>query len=418
MLFKSNPIKNILGITIFVMFLIFKTVIARSEIWDKNDFIKLPAKNFGATILNNKIYIVGGLNSNQPSKEVSFFDLESKKWTKCASMNYARSNLGVVVLNGKLYAIGGQSGSMQKSTSYFQMNVMGNTISEKLPEGGDNIPQSPELKIVEEYDFQTDKWVEKSRMPIAIKDFGITTFNNKIYVFGGSRFDHIPQSWSFKDQSTNRMFEYDPQTDKWTEKSKMNFSRCQLGTAVVENKLYVLGGEFYGGKIEEPDYKLDNIEEYDPLMDKWSIKSKLPNAISSFGTIVLDNKIYIIGGSESKISEGNVISRHENNILNSTIMYDPKTNLISQLPNMNKPRINFSVLYHGGKIYALGGDDLNSVEELDLIKLNTDPKNGNIQYEYDAKKSQLIYIIKNGKKHIKFNYDSNGNLISQEKFSK
>ena len=60
---------------------------------------------------------------------------------------------------------------------------------------------------------------------------------------------------------------YDPGTDKWTEKAPMpTTAREHLTSAVVDGKLYVIGGRSNG-----MSYNVDANEVYDPKTDKWTI---------------------------------------------------------------------------------------------------------------------------------------------------
>lgn len=44
----------------------------------------------GFAVLNNKLFIIGGQDGGHNLNTVEFFDSETKKWTKVASMNYKR----------------------------------------------------------------------------------------------------------------------------------------------------------------------------------------------------------------------------------------------------------------------------------------------------------------------------------------
>ena len=73
----------------------------------------------------------------------------------------------------------------------------------------------------------------------------------------------------------------------WTTKAPMSVNRDGIGAAVVNDKIYVLGG-----------YNLDINEEYDPITDTWTTKSPMPHPHAYPGVAVVKNKIYVMGGNE------------------------------------------------------------------------------------------------------------------------
>ena len=56
----------------------------------------------------------------------------------------------------------------------------------------------------------------------------------------------------------------------------------------VNGKLYVIGG---WRKFRF----LDDVEEYDPFLNQWTIKSKMPQPLAYFGSVVKNGQIYVVG---------------------------------------------------------------------------------------------------------------------------
>ena len=57
----------------------------------------------------------------------------------------------------------------------------------------------------------------------------------------------------------------------------------------VGGKLYVMGG---WRKFKF----LDEVEEYNPLKDEWTIKTKMPEPLAYFGSVSKNGQIYTVGG--------------------------------------------------------------------------------------------------------------------------
>ena len=84
--------------------------------------------------------------------------------------------------------------------------------------------------------------------------------------------------------------------------------------------------------------------------DQWKNVTNMPIMRRLPGLAALDNKIYVTGGLYGDKS--------------SVDCYDPDTNTWSQVANMNMARQQHSLVSHG-RLYAIGGDGVDSVEAYD-----------------------------------------------------
>ena len=179
--------------------------------------------------------------------------LAEDSWVQKAPMHEARSGLGVVAVNGKIYAIGGSTttGSYPYSDGVEDLN--------------------------EEYDPSSNTWILKTPMPTPMSEFGIAVYNNKIYCMK----DNVNQV-------------YDPKTDTWENRTAMPTPRHRLSANVVDGKIYIIGGYDrslpYGGDATAIN------EVYDPETDTWSTKAPMLAEKSDYASAVIEDKIYIIGG--------------------------------------------------------------------------------------------------------------------------
>jgi len=89
------------------------------------------------------------------------------------------------------------------------------------------------------------------------------------------------------------------------------------------------------------------VEEYDPVLDKWTKKADIAISRNSPSSCVLNGKIYVIGGN--KTIKGN------NNMLSSMEVYDPVTDTSIEKVNMLTARGAFCASVVDGKIYSIGG---------------------------------------------------------------
>jgi N-acetylneuraminic acid mutarotase len=193
--------------------------------------------------------------------QFSVYGADENSWTTKEPMPTARGGLGVAVVNGKIYAIGGFDGNKQ-------------------------------LAVNEEYNPVTNTWTTKKSMPTARSGFAVAVYQNKIYCIGGTTGDSDNSVSGF----TGVTEVYDPATDEWETETPMPTPRADLSANIVNGKIYCIGGKKYWGV--DPFYQeLNATEVYDPVRNFWITKSPMPIPVLGAASAVLDGKIYVIGGS-------------------------------------------------------------------------------------------------------------------------
>jgi len=142
-------------------------------------------------------------------------------------------------------------------------------------------------------DTAEDSWVSKAPMPEARCGLGVAVVNGKIYAIGGSTESNYGVITSGM-VGTNE--EYDPATDTWAFKVSMPTPRARFAIAVYQNKIYCIGG--YTGYSIDTGYELTGVNEvYDPATDTWETRAAMPTARLSVQANTVNGKIYLIGGS-------------------------------------------------------------------------------------------------------------------------
>ena len=288
--------------------------IAEEGKWTIKSDIPTPRGVLSASVVNGKIYAIGGqIAVNGVPKVISTveeYDPVTDKWTKKADMPTARAWFSTSAVNGKIYAIGGA------------------ITFDNRPFWFSSIP------TVEEYDPANDKWIKKANMPIIQNSgpWGLTTsvVNEKIYVIGG---------WDGK--FISMVLEYNPATDTWVRKKDMPTPRAYLSSAVVNGKIYAIGGQIIqsnGGPVTSI------VEEYNPVTDTWTRKADMLTARMYLSVTELNGRIYATGGA---INESEVIATIEE--------YDPITDRWVKKGDMLNKRGVHSAVTVNGKIYIFGG---------------------------------------------------------------
>jgi len=292
-----------------------------------------------------------GGESKRPDMQNAFLMApkgEGGMWKEKSSMSITRVGDSCNVVNSKIYVIGGYGGVKQgnlfpyipeveeydpstdrwtkKSNMPTPRNAPSCVLNGKIYlVGGYNGGFFP---IVEEYDPKTDTWVKKADLATVKHGASLQAVNGKIYAIGGATMEN----GNLKYLST--VEEYDPILDKWTKKADMSSARVTY-TAVVNGKIYAFGG------LTQVQM-FSTVEEYDPVADKWTRKADMPIAKSS-SVVSMDGKIYIIGGETDA------------DILTTVEEYDPVNDTWTPKTDLPVAKFGFGVGTVNGRIYAIGG---------------------------------------------------------------
>ncbi len=217
------------------------------------------ARVYTATgVIAGQLYVATG----SVSSVVEVYDPASNTWTTRAPILTNRAIASAEVIDGKLYVVGG-------------------CINSDCTIGLTN--------ILEVYDPATDTWTGKTPMPTARYGVATGVIAGKLYVAGGVA-GAIFTGCGASCLGINTLEVYDPATNAWTTKASMPTARGQIGGAVINGKLHVVGGT--------PDNAtpLATLEVYDPSTDVWTARAPMPTARQALGAGVVNGILYAVSG--------------------------------------------------------------------------------------------------------------------------
>ena len=94
--------------------------------------------------------------------------------------------------------------------------------------------------------------VERSRPGVAVLD-------GKLYALGGLS----------DDGSLTSVERYDPGTDAWEAVAPLTLARFGAGMAALEGKLYAVGGRIDDEEDDEAEVDSNSVERFDPASNAW-----------------------------------------------------------------------------------------------------------------------------------------------------
>jgi len=275
----------------------------------------------GIAEINGEIYVIGGYNENGNLANNEVYNIFSDTWSTKMDMPTPRSSFSIFVYQNKIYCTGG---------------ITGDIDNQQL------------TGLTEVYDPLTDTWESKSSMPTPRADLSANVVDNAVYLIGGKQIQGI--DLYYQEVGINEV--YFPDNDSWTNKSPMFIPVFGYASAVVEGRIFILGGarQFEEGESGTP---VRFNQMYDPKIDAWRNLAAMPNPKSHAGSsrtrgITAPILIYSIGGSDQMgISETNYAYSVEND--NWTIA--------TAIPN---PRSNIGIVEINDVFFAVGGFDGNN----------------------------------------------------------
>jgi N-acetylneuraminic acid mutarotase len=155
----------------------------------------------------------------------------------------------------------------------------------------------------------------------------------------------------------NKNEAYDLESNTWTEKAPMPTARHHLSSAVVDGKLFALGGRILGNGVPSEDLdealsNFNNNEMYDPITDTWTVKQPMQDKRSGFTASALDGQIYVFGGQDVE------------RIFESVERYNPSSDTWVYIAPLPSERMGLVAVEVNKKIYTIGG------QRSGLISLN------------------------------------------------
>jgi len=141
---------------------------------------------------------------------------------------------------------------------------------------------------------QEDTWTTLAPMPTPREGLGLAVVNNKIYTIGGQ----TGRGFSDTVLDTNEM--YDPATNTWTTLTPIPTPRANFAITTHQNKIYVIAGK---NELYSPF--INTIEVYDTITDTWEIMdSEEIKTLAYLNAHTVDDKIYVIAGTHSPFPTG------------------------------------------------------------------------------------------------------------------
>ncbi len=265
--------------------------------WKEKKRMPLPSHHNAIVEYNGKIYLFGGFKLPdtgqfgwQPIDNSWEYNPESDTWKALKPMPSQRGASSAAVVNGKAYVMGGMA--VHPGTPNGPVNI-----------GTDDTPRRS-VTTVEEYDFASDQWRERTPMPTPRHHFVVAAINGKIFALGGRQGLARPSVGY-----SSAVEEYDPANDLWlASRTPMQVARQDMSFGVYEGRLYVIGGGFRNAFSSFENVRA--MEVYEPASNQWFMLPPVPPGRDPTSAAVIGDTLYLLsndgierhpaGGGESQ----------------------------------------------------------------------------------------------------------------------
>jgi len=187
----------------------------------------------------------------------------------------------------------------------------------------------------QQYDPATDTWRGRAPVPRSLDHIGSAVLNGKIYLIGGFVGGGVHRD------GQNTAFEYDPASDTWRILAPMKAGRASVGVVVLAGKLHAIGGRSPDNAVVVATH-----EVYDPATNTWKDLAPLPTARDHGAAVAAEGKIYFAGGRTGPSTSPTALLD----------IYDPNANTWTSGPPMPTARSGLMAAYYKGLFMVLGGE--------------------------------------------------------------
>lgn len=203
------------------------------------------------------------------------------------------------------------------------------------------------VKPVEVFDLGSNTWEKKPETPFEMHHFQAITYKGEVWVmnaFTGTYPHETP---------IPNIHIFNPKKNKWRVGAEIPADRRRGagGVVVHKNKVYMVCGIQDG----HWDGHVAWLDEYDPETNTWKKLPDAPNARDHVHAVVVDDKLYVIGGRRSTAKIGKVLEL----TVSAVDVYDFETNTWASFSgslNLPTERAGAAVVALGSKILVMGGE--------------------------------------------------------------
>jgi serine/threonine protein kinase/N-acetylneuraminic acid mutarotase len=224
--------------------------------WETGPPLPIPLHHAAAATYRGEVVVLGGASDNIADGSNKVFALRGGNWVELPPLTHARAAPAAAVVGDKLVAVGGQNAKQL-------------------------VPQTEV--------FDGSSWKDAADMPTPREHLAAVSDGTYVYAIGGR--------FLSSDKNSAALDRFDPASGTWTKLVGMPTPRGSYGATYIDGRIVAVGGE-------EPTVVLNVVEMYDIADGRWSTLPPMPTARHAEVVATVGNTIYVIGGANRPTHEG------------------------------------------------------------------------------------------------------------------
>ncbi len=266
-----------------------------------------------AVALGDRIYLVGGTTEIEEigpdryvldaSDELTRFDPRSGRYEQLAPLPRPLNHVGLTTYRGDIYVAGGYGRLIDAKTS----------------------------RAFYRYDPETDTWSRLPDMPAPRAAGAVGILGHSLIWAGGGR----------NSVARSETFAYDFRTRRWSRLPSMGSRREHVGEAVLDGKLYVLGGR------APKSQAVDTAERFDPRSGEWETLPPMPVPSGGLAAVAFDDAVVAVSGGDDGAET----------VTGAVQEFDPVGETWKLLPELRTARHGHGATIAGDEVWVFGGSN-------------------------------------------------------------
>ncbi len=230
----------------------------RTQQWQQQPSLPIPLNHAAAATYRGEVVVIGGATDTITQASDKVFALRDNTWVELPSLQHARAAPAAAVVDDKLVVVGGQHDKQI-------------------------VPQTEV--------FDGTSWTQAADIPTPREHLAAVSDGVYIYTVGGRVLSADENSAAFE--------RFDPESGNWEKLPDMPTPRGSYGAALVDGRIVVVGGE-------EPTRVLATVEMYDIANRTWSTQAPINTPVHGQAVAAVGSTVYCIGGADRPTHEGPV----------------------------------------------------------------------------------------------------------------
>ena len=268
--------------------------------WSVGATMPTARSEMTSTLLDGKIYVIGGIRFWGSTDKVEAYDIEKNTWEKLPKLPEKLNHIGIASDGQKVYVSGGflnmrQTEFVNTLYAYNPENQEWSTLK-NMPDtrgahymiyrGGQlHLLGGRQHQAIWTYTIATDSWTTNTIPPIPeLRDhISVLQDAQHLYIVGGRQMGKVKSD----------CWQYDFQTKQWTTFTQIPTARGGQTVSLINNQIHIIGGEDLQASTT---FGVHNV--FDLSSQKWQIQTEMPTPRHGLTSEVHNGKWYIIGGGK------------------------------------------------------------------------------------------------------------------------